>query len=169
MEGGWISRLTRVPKFQAAAGGPSYRRCRNFTVQVTISTSVFQPITYTTGRVLLNPIARSNPNPTIFGKKIYRTANIKWPSFMMKPWNSQEISLINLQPYWYINCLKIMIKSSLASLFEHDALWNFNFLIKLFWYFGFRLKWQNWIDNPNPKSDFDFGLSITIKTIIFLI
>jgi len=45
VEGGWISRLTRVPKFQAAAGGPSYRRCRNFTVQVTISTSVFQPIT----------------------------------------------------------------------------------------------------------------------------
>jgi hypothetical protein len=24
--------------------------------------------------------------------------------------------------------------------------------------FGFGLKCKNWIDNPNPKSDFDFGL-----------
>jgi hypothetical protein len=24
--------------------------------------------------------------------------------------------------------------------------------------FGFGLKWKNWIDNPNPKSNFNFGL-----------
>jgi len=58
--------------------------------------------------------------------------------------------------------LKILIKSSLVSWLEHDVLWNFNFLIKLFWYFRLGLKWQNWIDNQNPKSDFDFGLSIPI-------
>ncbi len=30
--------------------------------------------------------SKSNHNPTISAKR-YRTANIKWPSFMMKPWN----------------------------------------------------------------------------------
>jgi hypothetical protein len=34
---------------------------------------------------------------------------------------------------------------------------NFNII-------GFGLKWKNWIDNPNPKSKFDFGLSITIQS-----
>jgi hypothetical protein len=28
--------------------------------------------------------------------------------------------------------------------------------------FGFGLKCKNWIDNPNPKSNYDFGLAITI-------
>jgi len=36
-------------------------------------------------------------------------------------------------------------------------------LINSFLYFGFGLKWLNWIDNPNPKSDFNFGLSSTIQ------
>ena len=107
--------------------------------------------------------SKSNHNPTIFGKR-YRTANIEWSSFMMKPWNSQETFLIKFQPYCKIICLKILMNSSLASLLEHDALWNFNLLIKLFWWIGFGLKWQNWIDNPNPKSNFDFGLSITIQS-----
>ncbi len=31
-------------------------------------------------------------------------------------------------------------------------------------FFGFGLKQENWIDNPNPKSNFDFGLSITIQS-----
>jgi hypothetical protein len=31
-------------------------------------------------------------------------------------------------------------------------------------FFGFGLKWKNWIDNPNPKSNFNFGLSITIQS-----
>ncbi len=31
-------------------------------------------------------------------------------------------------------------------------------------FFGFGLKWKNWIDNPNPKSNFEFGLSITIQS-----
>jgi hypothetical protein len=30
--------------------------------------------------------------------------------------------------------------------------------------FGFGLKFKNRIDDPNPKSDFDFGLSITIQS-----
>ncbi len=51
-------------------------------------------------------------------------------SFVMKPWNSQETFLIKFQPYCQINCLKILMKSSLASLLEHDALWNFILLIK---------------------------------------
>jgi len=38
--------------------------------------------------------------------------------------------LINRYLYCLIICLKIMIKSSLASLMEHDALWNFKFLMK---------------------------------------
>jgi len=29
--------------------------------------------------------------------------------------------------------------------------------------FGLTMK-KNWIDNPNPKSDFDFGFSITIQS-----
>ncbi len=33
-------------------------------------------------------------------------------------------------------------------------------------FFGFGLKQKNWIDNPNPKSNFDFGLSITIQSTI---
>ncbi len=33
---------------------------------------------------------------------------------------------------------------------------NLNFI-------GFGFKWKNWIDNPNPKFNFDFGLSITIQ------
>jgi hypothetical protein len=44
-----------------------------------------------------NPIFKmawqSNQNQTIFVKR-YKTTNIKWPSFMMKPWN-----FINLQLY----------------------------------------------------------------------
>ena len=107
--------------------------------------------------------SKSNHNPTIFGKR-YRTANIEWSSLMMKPWNSQETFLIKFQPYCKIFCLKISMKSSLASLLEHDAVWNFNLFIKFFWWIGFGLKWQNWIDNPNPKSNFDFGLSITIQS-----
>ncbi len=53
--------------------------------------------------------SKSNHNPTIFGK-IYKTADIKWQCFMMKPWNSQETSLI--LPYWLINCVKIVWKRS---------------------------------------------------------
>ena len=75
--------------------------------------------------------SKSNHNPTIFDKR-YRTANNEWSNFMMKPWNSQETFLIKSQPYCKINCLKILTKSSLASLFQHDALWNFNLLIKNF-------------------------------------
>ncbi len=75
---------------------------------------------------------QSNPNPItiqlFFGKR-YRTAIIEWPSFVMKPWNSQDISVIDLQPYWLINCLKILIKSSIGSLLENFALRNLNFLI----------------------------------------
>jgi len=73
--------------------------------------------------------SKSNHNPTIFGKR-YRTANNEWSSFMMKPWNSQETFLNKFQPYCKIICLKILMKSSLASLLEHDALWKFNLLIK---------------------------------------
>jgi len=36
-------------------------------------------------------------------------------------------------------------------------------LINSFWLFGFGFKCKNWIDNPNTKSNFDFGLSITIQ------
>ena len=82
----------------------------------------------------------------------------------MKPRNSQETFLINFQPYSKIICLKILMKSSFASLLEHDVLWNFNLLIKKFWWIGFGMKWQNWIDNPNSKSNFDFGFSITIQS-----
>ncbi len=99
---------------------------------------------------------QSNPKPITIQR--YRTANIIWPFLMLIHWISQETSLTNL---WH---LKILIKSSLASLLEHDALWNLNFLIKWFWYFGFGLKWLNWIENSNPKSNFDFGLSITIQS-----
>jgi len=41
---------------------------------------------------------QSNHNPTIFGKRC-RRVNIKWSSFMLKPLNSHEASIINLQPY----------------------------------------------------------------------
>jgi hypothetical protein len=30
--------------------------------------------------------------------------------------------------------------------------------------FGFGLICKNWIDNPNPKPEFDFGFSITIQS-----
>ncbi len=98
--------------------------------------------------------SKSNHNPTIFGKR-FRTEKTEWSSFMMKPWNSQEIFLIKFQPYCKIMCLKILMKISLASLLEHDALWNYNLLLKLFWCIGFGLKWQNWIDNPNPNLILD--------------
>ncbi len=55
------------------------------------------------------------------------------------------------------NCYKMLIIICLTLLLEHDGPWNFSFLIRNI--FGFGLKWQNRIDN-NPKSDFDFGLSI---------
>jgi len=57
---------------------------------------------------------------------------------------------------------KFLEKSSLTSLF-YDALLNYNFLIKELSFFGLGLKLKNWIHNANSKSDFDFGLSITIQ------
>jgi hypothetical protein len=68
--------------------------------------------------------------------------------------------LTDLQLNWLFN---ILFKSSLASLLEHDAHRNFNFLkkIMILW---FGLKWNSWIDNPNPKSDLDFVLSFTIQS-----
>ena len=41
---------------------------------------------------------------------------------------------------------------------------KFEYQDKIIQCIGFGLKWQNWIDNPNPKSNFDFGLSITIQS-----
>jgi len=42
------------------------------------------------------PSGHPESNPTILGKSYWTLINIKWPSFMMQPWNSQETSLINL-------------------------------------------------------------------------
>ncbi len=47
---------------------------------------------------------------------------------------------------------------------KHYTSWNFNLMKNNLQCFGFGLKWKNWIDNPNPKSNFDFGLSITIRS-----
>ncbi len=45
---------------------------------------------------------------------------------------------------------------------EHVASWNF--LIKKD-FFLFLLKGKNWIDNPNTKYDFEFGLAIKYNTL----
>jgi len=86
------------------------------------------PIQIQISKWIDNPI-RIQLQSNYFLEKRYRTAIIEWPSFVMKPWNSQDISVIDLQPYWLINCLKILIKSSIASLLENFALRNLNFLI----------------------------------------
>ena len=104
--------------------------------------------------------SKSNHNPTTFSKKQWQQkSNASW--FINKSYcNSQETS-------FYLYCQIIVWKfwlKSLALFLEQDALWNFNFSIKNDGFFGFGLKWQNWIDNPNPQSDFDFGLSITIQS-----
>jgi len=38
------------------------------------------------------------------------------------------------------------------------------FMDKKYDFCGFGLKWRNWIGNPNPKSDFEYGLSNTIQS-----
>jgi len=41
---------------------------------------------------------------------------------------------------------------------------KFRFIEKNYDFFGFGLKRKNWIDNTNPKSDFEYGFSITIQS-----
>ncbi len=112
-----------------------------------------------------NPIFKmdwhSSPNPITIqlflekevGQQIFNGQVLLWNPGIPKKHLSSTYNLTDALIVWK------------ASLLEHDdALCNFNFLIKLFWDFGFGLKWQNWIDNSNPKSDFDFGLSIPIQS-----
>ncbi len=69
--------------------------------------------------------------------------------------------LINWQP----NIKTLFLdQNSLAFLMKHYASLYLNLMKKLWTFFGFGLKWENWIDNPNPKSNFEFGLSITIQS-----
>ncbi len=101
--------------------------------------------------------SKSNHNPTFFWKKI-RTADIKWPSFMMQSCNSQYTTLTyQLTPYqyWLINCLKILKK---VAWLQYWSIIHYEILIS--W-------WNNlmyWIWIEMTKLDFDFGLSITIQS-----
>jgi hypothetical protein len=47
---------------------------------------------------------------------------------------------------------------------KHYASLNFDLMNNNLNFFGFGLKGKIWIDNPNPKSNFDFGFSITIQS-----
>ncbi len=46
-------------------------------------------------------------------------------------------------------------KKYITSLLEHDALWNFYFLIKHLWYLDFDWNEKNWIDNPIQSTKLD--------------
>ncbi len=63
-----------------------------------------------------------------------------------------------------INFFENFDKSNFSSSLEYYVPGNFNVLTNKFWLFGFGLKCKNWIYNPNSKSKFDFGLSISFQS-----
>jgi hypothetical protein len=73
---------------------------------------------------------QSNPNPItiqLFLEKGIRYLMAKFYDAIME--FPRDISY-QLTPFWLINFLKILKKSSFASLLEHNPLWNFNIMIK---------------------------------------
>jgi len=90
--------------------------------------------------------SKSNYNPTIFGKRDQiLNGQVLWCNHGIPKFLSTYTLLIN---QLFENFEKKWLGFIVWAWFE--------FFDKIIWYFGFGLKWQNRIDNPNPKSNFVF-------------
>ncbi len=98
--------------------------------------------------------AQSNPNPITIQLLDKKNLQLTLQLFCMYVLNMEFLWEVFLSTN-YLNVRQLLVNADKTILI----------LIRNMIDFGFGLQCKNWIDNLNPKFDFDYGLLITIQSI----